>query len=136
MLSRAKRRIVLLTVCGMGIVTLVVIFGLPSLMEPPSRVETAHTIAKQELRYLYECLENYRASHAGNLPENLSELQRATGYFDGLTEAARHKKIAALTYPLEGTNVGIGRNAIAAYRAVDGQRFLLFDGGDITIAGR
>jgi hypothetical protein len=100
-------------------------------MKAPSRAERFDTLSKQELWDLYQHLDGYRVTHAGRLPADLSELEKTTSYFEGLTQDARNKRLSALEYPLSGSTFNGGR-AIAAYRLPGGPRFLLLETGEIV----
>jgi hypothetical protein len=128
---KSKMGIAIVAVCGAGIVALATGLWLPSMMKPSSRAERFDTISRQELRNLYQHLDTYREAHAGKLPADLNELEKATGYFTGLTQDARNKRISALEYPISGST-STGKRVIAAYQISGGPRLLLLDSGEVV----
>lgn len=128
---KSKVGVAIITVCGAGIVALAASLWLPSMMKPSSRAERFDTLSRQELRNLYQHLETYREAHAGKLPADLNELEKATGYFSGLTQDAHNKRMSEIEYPSSGST-SAGKRVIAAYQIAGGYRFLLLESGEVV----
>lgn len=127
---KSRMGVAIIAVCGVGIVVLAASLWLPSMMKPSSRAARFDTLSKQELRNLYQHLETYREAHSGKLPVDLIELEKATRYFTGLTQAARNKRMSEIEYP-SSSSTSAGKRVIAAYQIAGGRRFLLLDSGEV-----